>query len=124
MKTTAAVLLVLPTVFFLMMLVYAPLGQDAWLLFGILSLSSAVACLGWAWFLRHRSRKLACACVAVGSLYLVLLVVVPVLVSLLVPHKTMRQAPNNSIQRMGASRPAQLQFVRQRRLAPTADAER
>jgi len=32
--------------------------------------------------------------------------------------------PNNSMQRMGASRSVQLQFVRQRRLAPTADAER
>jgi hypothetical protein len=33
-------------------------------------------------------------------------------------------APNHSIQRMGASRLAQLQFRRQRRLAPTADAHR
>jgi ABC-type sugar transport system permease subunit len=88
MKTTAAVLLVLPTVFFLMMFVYGPLDQDAYLLFGILSLLSAVACLGWAWFLRHGSRKLAWACVAVGSLYVVLLVVVPVLVTLLAPHPT------------------------------------
>jgi hypothetical protein len=31
---------------------------------------------------------------------------------------------NHSIQRMGASRSGQLQFVCQRRLAPTADAER
>ena len=32
--------------------------------------------------------------------------------------------PNNSIQRMGASRLGQWQFERLRRLAPTADAER
>ena len=31
---------------------------------------------------------------------------------------------NHSIQRMGASRSARFQFVRQWRLAPTADAER
>jgi hypothetical protein len=31
---------------------------------------------------------------------------------------------NHSMQRMGASRSAQLSFVRQRRLAPTADAGR
>ncbi len=32
--------------------------------------------------------------------------------------------PNHSIQRMGASRSDHLQFLRQRRLAPTADAGR
>ena len=32
--------------------------------------------------------------------------------------------PNHSIQRMGASRSAHLQFLRQWRLAPTADAGR
>jgi ABC-type sugar transport system permease subunit len=86
MKTTAAVLLVLPTIFFLMMFVYGPLDLDAYLLFGILSLMSAVACLGWAWFLRHRSRKLAWACMAVGSLYFALLVVVPILVAVFGRH--------------------------------------
>ena len=34
------------------------------------------------------------------------------------------RTPNHSIQRMGASRSAQFEVVRQRRLAPTADAER
>ena len=33
-------------------------------------------------------------------------------------------SPNNSIQRMGANRSVQFQSVRQRRLAPAADAER
>ena len=32
--------------------------------------------------------------------------------------------PNHSIQRMGASHSAHFRFPRQRRLAPTADAER
>jgi hypothetical protein len=31
---------------------------------------------------------------------------------------------NHSIQRMGASRSAHFQFLRQRRLSPTADADR
>jgi peptidoglycan/LPS O-acetylase OafA/YrhL len=90
MKTTAGILLVLPTLFFVMMFIYGPLDQGAYLLFGILSLLSAVACLGLAWFFRHRSRRLAWACAAVGSLYFVLLVVVPVLVTLLAPHPTKR----------------------------------
>ena len=36
----------------------------------------------------------------------------------------MVMSPNHSIQRTGASRSGQLQFVRQWRLAPAADAER
>jgi hypothetical protein len=81
---------VLPTVFFAMMLAYGPLDRGAYLLFGVLCLLSAVACLGFAWFLRRTSRKLAWVCAAVGSLYFVLLVVVPVLVTLLAPHPTKR----------------------------------
>jgi hypothetical protein len=105
MKTAAAVLLVLPTIFFVMMFVYGPLDQHAYLLFGILGLMSAVACLGWAWFLRHRSRKLAWACMAVGSLYFVLLVVVPVLVTLLAPHPTRRSTgADHALQRTRPSR--------------------
>jgi hypothetical protein len=88
MKTTTAILLLLPTVFCVMMFVYGPLDRHAYLIFGIPCLLSALACLGWGWFLRHRRRKLAWACGAVGSLYFVLLVVVPVLVTLLVPHPT------------------------------------
>ena len=90
MKTTAGILLVLPTVFFVMMFVYGPVDQTAYLLFGILCLLSAVACLGLAWFLRHKNRRLAWACAAVGSLYFVLLVVVPLFVTLLAPHPTRR----------------------------------
>jgi len=37
---------------------------------------------------------------------------------------TMKTAPNQSVERMGASRSGQFQFVRHRRLAPTAHAHR
>jgi hypothetical protein len=36
----------------------------------------------------------------------------------------LESVPNHSMQRMGASRLAQLQLVRRRRLAPNADADR
>jgi hypothetical protein len=107
MRTTAAVLLVLPTVFFVMMFAYGPLDQRAYLVFGSLCLLSAMACLGWAWFLRHRNRGLAWACAAVGSLYFVLLVVVPLLVTVLAPHptKTSRGAERSAARNEGRAWP-------------------
>jgi len=116
---------VLPTVFFLMMFVYGPLDQEAYLLFGILSLLSAVACLGWAWFLRHRSRKLAWACMAVGSLYLVLLVVVPLLITVLFPHPTRSSRRAEQQHAADGSQPSRSVAIRTSgRPAPTTDAER
>ena len=107
MRTTAAIVLVLPTVFFVMMFAYGPLDQGAYLFFGILCLLSAMVCLGCAWFLRHRSRRLAWACAAVGSLYVILLVVVPVLVTMLVPHNT-RRSKGAEIIGANAGGPSQL----------------
>ncbi len=92
MKTIAAILLVLPGVFFAMVFVYGPLedmGQvTAESFFGFLSIVSALACLCWAWFVRHQSRKLAWACGVVGGLYLVLFIVVPLVFALFFPPKT------------------------------------
>lgn len=87
MKTAAGILLVLPTVFFVLIIVYEPLGEGADLLFGLLCLLSAVACLGLAWPLRRTSRKLAWACAGVGSLYVFVLIFLPLVVSLFHPPK-------------------------------------
>lgn len=78
MKTTSSVLLGLPTFFFVMSFLYNPF-DEWWVtsLFLMLSLLSALACLVWAWIIRHRSRPFAWACMAVGIIYFVLLVVVP-----------------------------------------------
>ena len=66
-----------------MMFVYGPSFEGAYHFFGILCFLSALACLGCAWFLRRGYRRLAWACEAVGSLYVVLLFVVPVVVTAL-----------------------------------------
>ena len=95
MRTTAAVFLALSTVFFVMAFAYGQLDPGAYLFFGSLCLLSAMACLGCAWFLRHRSRKLAWACAIVGSLYFVLLVVVPLLVYVLAPKRAERSPARN-----------------------------
>lgn len=88
MKTISGILLALPSLFFVLIFIYNPL--DIWwvpVLFAILSLLSAVACLVWAWIIWHRSPSLACACLAVGFIY-VLLFAVP----LLTPRAKTRRA--------------------------------
>jgi hypothetical protein len=94
MKTVSGVLLALPTFFFLMSFVYNPF-QEWWVtsLFSMLSVLSAAACLVWAWIIRRRSRPLAWACVTVGVVYFVLLVVVP----LVAPVPKTRRAGAESI---------------------------
>lgn len=80
MKTVSGIILALPTVFFVLIFIYNPL--DVWWMptvFASLSLLSALGCLVWACFIRRRSRPLAWACLGVGAIYIVLLVVVPLL---------------------------------------------
>ena len=90
MKTAAGILLVLPTVFFVMGMVYGRLDQGAGPFFVTLYLLSAVGCLALAWPLRRTNRKLAWGCVAVGSLYVVLLILLPLVTTLLQPARTKR----------------------------------
>src|SRR5512135_1985754 len=88
MKTTAIILLVLPTVFLGMMFLYGPLDDNAGAVFGWSCFLSAIACLVCGCFLRRAAGKLGWACIVVGSLYLILLVVVPLLVQAIHPTVT------------------------------------
>ena len=90
MKTTAGVLLALPTIFYVMALAYGSLDASGFLFFGILCLLSAMGCLGCALYFWKKSRRLAWVCATVGSLYFVLLVVVPLVFYLLTPDPVKR----------------------------------
>ena len=96
MKTAARALLVLPTVFFGLMLLYARLDHGAYAFFGTLCLLSAAASLALAWPLRRTSRKLARACAAAGSFYFAALVVLILVACVLFlihgPMKSMNSA--------------------------------
>ena len=78
MKTLSGILIGLPPFFFVLMFIYNPL-DDWWMpaVFASLSVISAVACLVWAWIIRRRSRPIAWACLGVGVIYLVLLLLMP-----------------------------------------------
>ncbi len=83
MKTTSGILIALPAVFCALLIAFVE--QDT-LAFGFLVgwVSSALGCVGWAYFLRREHRRLARACVVVGCVHLALVVILP----LLTPAKT------------------------------------
>lgn len=92
MKTVSAIFMVLPAAFWAMAFAYGQYDELAHPFLGGLSLLSTLACLGWAYFLRRKHLRLARACVAVGCLYFVLLVVVPVVAIMLTPPRTRGRA--------------------------------